>query len=79
MAHAVSTLHAPLHEIVDLPAASPPANIADAIEERFQALFSHASRGDPVAQGELVRLRLAYLNWAYAGQGWKFPAHPSLS
>ena len=23
---------------------------------------------DPAAQHELVRLRLAYLNWAYAGQ-----------
>lgn len=70
----------PLHEIVDLPVATPPAKIADAIEERFRALFSRASRGDQVAQRELINLRLAYLNWAYAGQlVRKCPAHPSLS
>lgn len=70
----------PLYEIVDLPAASSPAKIADASEERFHALFSHASRGDPVAQRELVRLRLAYLNWAYAGQqAPKCQAQASLS
>ena len=69
-----------LNEIVGLPAATAPAEIAGASEERFQALFSRASRGDPVAQRELVRLRLAYLNWAYAGQRWRqYPAHPSPS
>ena len=79
MAQAIPPLHAPLHEIVDLPAATLPAKIADAIEARMQALFGHASGGDPVAQRELVRLRVAYLNWAYAGQqGRKSPAHPLL-
>lgn len=62
------------------PAAKPTAKIADASEERFQALFSHASRGDPAAQRELVRLRLAYLTWAYAGrQARKCQAQASLS
>lgn len=69
MAQATPPLHAPLHQLVDLPAATPPAKVVDAIEERFQALFSHASCGNTAARRELVRLRLAYLNWAYAGQG----------
>lgn len=56
-----------LDEITGLPAATAPEEIAGAIEERFQALFGLASRGDPAAQRELVRLRLAYLNWAYSG------------
>ena len=34
-----------------------PARIADAIGERFRALFSHASRGDPAAQREWIRMR----------------------
>ncbi|MDP2135864.1 MAG: hypothetical protein Q8J99_19845 [Sulfuritalea sp.] len=54
--------------MVGLPAASAPAEIAGASERQFQALFEKASRGDAAAQRELVRLRLAYLNWAYAGQ-----------
>ncbi|MDO8341466.1 MAG: hypothetical protein Q7T59_05845 [Candidatus Woesebacteria bacterium] len=70
----------PLNEIVGLPAATAPAEIAGASEERFQVLFWHASRGDPAAQRELVHLRLAYLNWAYAGQRvGQSSAHPSLS
>ena len=64
MAHGIPLLN----EIVGLPAATAPAEIAGASEERFLALFSRASRGDSTAQRELVRLRLAYLNWAYAGQ-----------
>ncbi|NJD34348.1 MAG: hypothetical protein FIA96_05855 [Betaproteobacteria bacterium] len=59
----------PLNEIVGLPAATAPAEIVGASEERFLALAGRASRGDRAAQRELVRLRLAYLNWAYAGQG----------
>lgn len=58
----------PLNEIIGLPAATAPAEIAGVSEERFQALFSRASCGDQAAQRDLVRLRLAYLNWAYAGQ-----------
>ena len=66
----------PLHESVELPVATPPAGIADAIEERFQALLRHALCGDPAA----IRLRLAYLIRALAGrQGQTCPAQPSLS
>jgi len=62
----------PLNEIVGLPAATSPADIACASERHFLALFDQASRGDPDAQRDLVRLRLAYLNWAYASQA---PGH----
>lgn len=57
----------PLNEIVGLPAASAPADIARVSEQRYLALFDQASRGDPQSQRELVSLRLAYLNWAYLG------------
>lgn len=57
-----------LNEIVGLPHAAPPEALGHASEQRFQTLFRQASDGDPQAQGELVRLRLAYLNWAYAGK-----------
>lgn len=57
-----------LDEIVGLPVAAAPADIAGATEQQFQTLFEKASRGDVAAQRELVNLRLAYLNWAYAGQ-----------
>lgn len=66
-----------LDEIAGLPAVTAPDEIAGAIDERFQALFGLASRGDPAAQRELVRLRLAYLNWAYAGQRGRQGAVPS--
>lgn len=66
MAHAIAMGIPPLNEIVGLPAASPAADIALASEQRYQALFDRGSRGDPAAQRELVSLRLAYLNWAYA-------------
>lgn len=65
MAHGIP----PLNEIVGLSAASAAVEIAGASEERFQVLVGRASRGDPAAQRELIRLRLSYLNWAYAG-GW---------
>jgi hypothetical protein len=55
-----------LNEIVGLPHAAPPEELGRASEQRFNALFRQASDGDCQAQGELVRLRLAYLNWAYA-------------
>lgn len=57
-----------LNEIVGLPRAAPPEELGYASEQRFQTLFRQASDGDSQAQGELVRLRLAYLNWAYAGK-----------
>lgn len=55
-----------LNEIVGLPPAAPPEELGHASEQRFRALFEQASGGDVQAQRELVRLRLAYLNWAYA-------------
>lgn len=58
----------PLNELVGLSAASAAVEIAGASEECFQALVGRASHGDPAAQRELIRLRLAYLNWAYAGR-----------
>ena len=58
----------PLNEIVGLPAATALADVACASERRFQLLIDQASRGDPDAQREVVRLRLAYLNWAYGHQ-----------
>ncbi len=55
-----------LNEIVGLPFAAPPEALGLASEQRFKRLFEQAARGDTQAQKELVRLRLAYLNWAYA-------------
>lgn len=57
-----------LNEIVGLPHAAPPEELGHASEQRFQTLFRQASDGDRQAHGELVRLRLAYLNWAYASK-----------
>lgn len=56
-----------LNEVVGLPLAALPEELGLASEQRFKTLFEQASQGDPQAQGELVTLRLAYLNWAYAG------------
>lgn len=57
-----------LFEVVGLPPAALPEELGHASEQRFHALFARASRGDAAAQGDLVRLRLAYLNWAYASR-----------
>lgn len=57
-----------LSDIVGLPRAAPPEELGYASEQRFQTLFRQASDGDRQAQGELVKLRLAYLNWAYASK-----------
>ena len=57
-----------LNEIVGLSSAAAPEELGEASEQRFNALFAMASRGDAQAQAELLRLRLAYLNWAYAGR-----------
>ena len=54
-----------LNELVGLPAAAAPMDMAGASEECFQALFGRASSGDQIARCELLRLRLSYLNWAY--------------
>jgi|GEM_PF-1742555 len=57
-----------LNEMIDLPPATPAAEIDCAIEKRFQSVLAKASLGDASAQRELVALRVAYLNWAYASQ-----------
>lgn len=66
MAQAAEQALPALNEIVGLPLAALPEELGLASEQRFQSLFEQAARGDTQAQGELVRLRLAYLNWAYA-------------
>jgi hypothetical protein len=55
-----------LNELVGLPPATSPAELACASEKHFQTVFDRATAGDVNAQRELVTLRLAYLNWAYA-------------
>lgn len=55
-----------LHELVGLPSAASPAEMDRASEELFQAVLDRAARGDAGAQRELVALKIAYLNWAYA-------------
>lgn len=57
-----------LNEIVGLPPATSAAELDSASATRFQAMFDRAAQGDMHAQRELVTLRIAYLNWAYAGQ-----------
>ena len=56
----------PLHEMVGLPPATPPEELHCASEQGLRAAFERASRGDKSAHRELVGLRVAYLNWAYA-------------
>lgn len=58
----------PLNEIVGLPAASAAAEIAFASEQCFRKVLNGASQGDPGARRDLLRLRIAYLNWAYVGR-----------
>jgi len=56
----------PLHEMVGLPPEAPPAELHFASERHLRAAFERASLGDKDAHSELVSLRFAYLNWAYA-------------
>lgn len=58
----------PLNEIVGLPPATSPAELDCASEQHFKTLIERAARGEANAQGELVKLRVAYLNWAYLGR-----------
>ena len=55
-----------LNDIIGLPAAAPPTEVAHAADRHCDALFGRASGGDPRAQRELVELQVAYLTWAYA-------------
>lgn len=57
-----------LGEIIGLPPTTSAAEPDNASELRFQEFFDRAAHGDVHAQGELVRLRVAYLNWADARQ-----------
>lgn len=57
-----------LNEMIGLPIATSAAELDSASERRFNALLDKASGGDANAQRELVALRIAYLNWAYASQ-----------
>lgn len=57
-----------LNELVGLPAITPPVELAVASERRFLKVLRSASLGDAAAQQELVKLRIAHLNWVYAGQ-----------
>ena len=54
--------------IVGLPSAADPDEILQASQSRFASLIGYAAQGDEQARRDLVRLRLAYLNWAYAGR-----------
>ncbi len=56
-----------LDEIVGMPPETPPAELDLASEKRFLRVLRSASLGDAQARHELLQLRLAYLNWAYAG------------
>ena len=58
----------PLNEIIGLPPASSIADIGLATERCFQNALDRAIHGDTQAQRELLHLRVAYLNWAYAGR-----------
>lgn len=58
-----------LPQMVGLPAAADPYEIIRASQSRFMLLIQHAAEGDIDARREVVRLRLAYLNWAYASAG----------
>ncbi|MCX7155067.1 MAG: hypothetical protein NTW45_01315 [Rhodocyclales bacterium] len=57
-----------LSEMIGLPPATSAAELNCASERRFQVLLDKASEGDTNAHRELVALRIAYLNWAYASQ-----------
>jgi hypothetical protein len=58
-----------LNDIVGLPPSASVTEIDRASEEFFQKALGRASQGDADAQRELLALRVAYLNWAYANSG----------
>lgn len=57
-----------LNEMVGLPAATAPPEIARAADQYSEELFKRASDGDADAQRDLVKLHCAYLTWAYAAR-----------
>lgn len=56
----------PLNEIVGLPPATSPVDMDCAAETYFKTVLEKASAGDAQSQRDLIQLRVAYLNWAYA-------------
>lgn len=57
-----------LNEMVGLPPATAPPEIAHAADLYSEELFKRASGGDEDAQHDLVRLHCAYLTWAYCSR-----------
>ena len=63
-----------LTRVVGLSQAADPEEIVQASQHRFSTLIGNAAQGDEQARKAVLRLRLAYLNWAYAGE--RTPAVP---
>lgn len=57
-----------LHEVIDLPADTSMPDFAQAVDLQFHAAFERAAHGDASARDELLKLRVAYLIWAYRKQ-----------
>lgn len=55
-----------LQEMLGMRLDARPLDLARHLEEAEDALYEQARRGDQEACCALVRLRLAYLRWAYA-------------
>jgi hypothetical protein len=58
---------ASLAGIVGLPSVADPEEMIQASQSRFASLIEPATQGDEQARRDVLLLRLAYLNWAYAG------------
>lgn len=58
----------PLNEIIGLPLAASPGELASAADRCCETLFDLASVGDAQARRQLVELHVAYLVWAYTGR-----------
>jgi len=58
-------VNARLEEILEMAPDSKPRELASALELTRLTLQREARRGDPEAGQAMLRLRLAYLRWAY--------------
>lgn len=58
-------MNAPLAEILDLAPDAPPRDLASALELTRLTLQREARQGNEEAARAMLRLRLAYLRWAY--------------
>jgi hypothetical protein len=58
-----------LQEILGVAPDARPHDLAQHLEKTEDALYDRARQGDPGARNALVRLRLAYLQWAYGKDG----------